>query len=441
MFLKLGIIGSGSIFSTHYKSYAYNKYVAPFGIYDRSRARAQQWVNKFKEELGWILDDAQDEGETEMVERTQFALDNLRAYDTAHELLDAADIFDICTPPSHHMPYAIMALERGKCAMNEKPPGLNYIETKKLLEVAANSAGKYQLNENWYWQPHVRLTGQLVHEGKIGTPTKVTVALGHTGPSWGYLGFFYDPFKNGGGCLTDMGPHSHAWAIGLIGEKITLDKIQCTSLTTGNLPERQIQDANGANVWKYTKYPFEDDSEDTFWGTTASGTPIEFHVHTSWAGIFQSAVIEGTEGKITYMNPGAGVPYIQFEGTDGSTEDIKPPPVEVGPEMIADTYSAECWGFTKMAVEGGDSPCGPAECHQLQTLITGTYLSNRRGGEPVTIDDIDAYCQTFIDAYPAWIVRDELIADLMSPFLADFYTSGMSTNDLLAGYDEDKPSV
>jgi predicted dehydrogenase len=339
------------------------------------------------------------------------------------------------------MPYAIMALERGKFAMSEKPPGLNYIETKKLLEVAANSTGKFQLNENWFWQSHVKKTGELVQEGKIGTPTTVTVALGHTGPSWGYLGFFYDPTKNGGGCLTDMGPHSHAWALGLVGEKVSIDKIQCTSLTTGNLPEREIQDANGANKWHYTRYPFEDDAEDTFWGTTASGTIIEFHVHTSWAGIFQSAVIEGTEGKLTFINTDPGKPLVQFEGTDGSTEDFTPPPVVAGPEMIQDTYSAECYNFTKMAVEGGDSPSGPAECHQLQTLITGTYLSNKRGGEPITTDDLDAYTQAFADAYPAWIVRDELVADLMAPFLANFYTAAMSTKDVLAGYDEDKPNV
>lgn len=439
-FLKLGIIGSGSIFNSHYKAYAYNKYVAPMGIYDRSTNRAQKWVERYKEELKWILEDAEGSHETEMAERTKYALDNLHVYETAYELIDAADIVDICTPPSHHMPYAIMALERGKYAMSEKPPGLNYIETKKLVEVAAKSKGKFQLNENWFWQNHVRQTAELVRAGKIGNPTKVTVALGHTGPSWGYLGFFYDPFKNGGGCLTDMGPHSHAWALGLIGEKVTIDKIQCKSMSAGNLKEREIKDSNGANVWHYRRFPFEDDVNDTLSCTTASGKKVECNVHTSWAGIFQEAVIEGTKGKIVYKHPEKGAPSIQFQGKDGTKEDFKLKPLEVGPEMIADTYTAECWGFTKLAVEGGDSPCGPAECHQLQTCITGTYLSNRRG-KPVTIADIDAYTQKFVDAYPAWIVREELIADLMSPFLANFYTALTSTDDTLQAYDKEKPKI
>src|SRR5579863_4790743 len=54
--------------------------------------------------------------------REKFADDcHVKSFATLEELCDAADVIDICAPPSTHEPLAVQALERGKHVVIEKP--------------------------------------------------------------------------------------------------------------------------------------------------------------------------------------------------------------------------------------------------------------------------------------------------------------------------------
>ncbi|HEV2492264.1 MAG TPA: Gfo/Idh/MocA family oxidoreductase [Terriglobia bacterium] len=54
--------------------------------------------------------------------REKFAGDcHVKSFATLEELCDAADVIDICAPPSTHEPLAVQALERGKHVVIEKP--------------------------------------------------------------------------------------------------------------------------------------------------------------------------------------------------------------------------------------------------------------------------------------------------------------------------------
>lgn len=423
--LRVGVVGCGSIFDTHFRAYLEHPSAVLTAFYDRVEARARAQLKRIQAITNWMRDDAREENEADIVERCKFILDNMQLFTSLDKLLDNVEIIDICAPNAYHIPYSIMALERGVNVMTEKPPARNYIETKQLLEVAAKSKAKFQLNENVYWANRTIDMGKLVREGKVGQVLKVETLLGHGGPSWGWNNFFMNPMLSGGGALVDMGPHSTAMALGALGygtviEKPEFEILKISSLKCkgGTKKLRTVEDADGLNKIEMTKFMFEDDVKYRAWikSDLAAKDAIIVTVSTSWAQNMASATVEGTEGTLGLELDENKHVIIAFYPKHGGDKEV----YKISPQA-RDEHELECIDFCTRVANQEQSKVDETFAHQMMILLSGTYLSNRLGDRvEVTPKQLDEYVQGF-EKYPRDIMVDEIVWDLMAPFTSDYF--------------------
>jgi len=143
--LKIAIVGAGNIVETAHLP-AYRK--AGFdvvGIFDVRIDRARQVAHQF---------------------------DIPKVYKDLEELLIDSDpqIIDIAVPPAFQSPIVTSVLEAGKHVLCQKPLAVTLSEAKLLVEQANKYRCKLAVNENMRWDPAMRASRYLLHEGWIGSP-------------------------------------------------------------------------------------------------------------------------------------------------------------------------------------------------------------------------------------------------------------------------------
>lgn len=126
------------------------------------------------------------------------------------------DLVDIGLPNFLHEKSAVLAAENGKHVICEKPLGRNADEARAMLEAVRRAGVIHCYAENHVFIPHVSKARQMIDEGIIGKPFWARCRVAHSGP---HSAWFWDPNLVGGGVLIDMGCHSVATALYLIGKK------------------------------------------------------------------------------------------------------------------------------------------------------------------------------------------------------------------------------
>ena len=434
-FVRVGIIGTGDIFNSHSQAYPDHPYAVVTAFYDRIKSRAQSWYERMKELMNMIRESYEDENPEDLEEDEKGLLEKVkifekeaRVYDTVKDLMVNVDVIDICTPNYAHAQYAIWALKVGKSVMVEKPPARCSLETQWLVEAAKNSKAKFQLNENFFWQAFVEKLGELVAAGKIGTVKKMNTMLGHTGPSWGFNNHFLNPSLSGGGCMSDMGIHAIGFGYGVVGQKFKVKNITAVKLKSGTQPERTMKDSDGWNVYELKRFLVEDHAKTKLTLINSeTQQEIKWTIETSWAKQMQGITIEGSEGTLALELNEKKQIIIAFYNKEGKREVIPIPP------QRRDSHVLECIEFCANIVEGKLVRVDAEWAHQMQIIISGTYLSWLKGfresdgsrGIEVTPEDLDKYYKSFIDAgTPTPILIEDIVYDLMSPFTEHYFTPG-----------------
>jgi predicted dehydrogenase len=149
----------------------------------------------------------------------------IRAISTLDELCEAADVIDLCTPPSTHEPLAIKALQRGKHVVIEKPftgyfgpraddfRGDIFPKEVMLREAVASSnrmlAAAFDAKrticyaENWVYAPAIQKEREIL----IKNGGQILWVIGeesHSGSHSPYYGIWK---FSGGGSLIGKGAH------------------------------------------------------------------------------------------------------------------------------------------------------------------------------------------------------------------------------------------
>ncbi|MCA0395036.1 MAG: Gfo/Idh/MocA family oxidoreductase [Proteobacteria bacterium] len=137
-----------------------------------------------------------------------------RWYDDAQALVDDPDVdaVYVATPPSTHLPYALMAMRAGKPAYVEKPMALDARECEAMLE--ASRASGVPLFVAYYRRalPRFLKVRDLLAGGAIGRPRLVRVLLQRgldascADPA--ALPWRVRPEIAGGGLFVDLGSHT-----------------------------------------------------------------------------------------------------------------------------------------------------------------------------------------------------------------------------------------
>lgn len=191
--LRLGIIGAGFIAKFQVRALAQMRGVEVAGITSRTRGHAEQ-VAQLAQALG---------------------VGSPVVYDSIRELASRVDVVAIYAP--NYVRVAMMeeivdAVQAGaalKGVICEKPLGRNVAEAARLVELADQAQLKTAYFENQLFMKPVRAQlAQLAPQiATMGPPLLVRAAEEHGGP---HEAWFWDPTRQGGGVLSDMGCHSIA---------------------------------------------------------------------------------------------------------------------------------------------------------------------------------------------------------------------------------------
>jgi predicted dehydrogenase len=245
--LKLGIIGAGFITRFHAKAIQQLRNIDIVGLTSRRRESAEATAAYIR-----------DLGVGEAI-----------VYDTITEMANHVDAIAIYAPNYTRiamMEEIVAAVKAGaplKGIICEKPLGRNMKEARRLVELAKEADLRTAYFENQiYMKPIQAQLAQLAPQQKTMGPLTLTRSSEeHGGP---HEAWFWDPTRQGGGVLSDMGCHSIAvgwYVLNPIGKSPTfLQPISVTAETAllkWGLPEarQRLMDKHGVD---YAKTPAED---------------------------------------------------------------------------------------------------------------------------------------------------------------------------------------
>jgi predicted dehydrogenase len=188
--MKAAVIGCGLIGKK--RASALPDYVELVGCFDEVSSVADHFATEFKthsfQSLGELLD----------IQELDFVIIATR-HDSLHSL-------------------AIAALNAGKSVFIEKPGAINYLEFKKVCEVARRSNLNVHVGYNHRHHPALKKAYGMLSNGSIGEVMFLRGRYGHGGRLGYEKEWRADKLKSGGGELIDQGTHLIDLSIGFLGE-------------------------------------------------------------------------------------------------------------------------------------------------------------------------------------------------------------------------------
>ena len=188
--MKAAVIGCGLIGKK--RALALPGYVELIGCFDEVGSVAESFATELKtsniESLGQLLD----------IQKLDFVIIATR-HDSLHSL-------------------AIAALNAGKHVFIEKPGAINYLEFKKVCELARKKNLSLHVGYNHRHHPALKKAYKLLNDGSIGKVMFLRGRYGHGGRLGYEKEWRADKLKSGGGELIDQGTHLIDLSIGFLGE-------------------------------------------------------------------------------------------------------------------------------------------------------------------------------------------------------------------------------
>jgi len=294
------------------------------------------------------------------------------------EMEGTIDFIDIITHNLLHVPFAIKALERNINVMVEKPPAMNWLETKFLMEAENKSKAKYQLAEHVCFEKPIWTLYNLLKKSlrkQLGQIRYVEVNFGHGGPYMPYyisketkLPHFVDFMESGGGALQDLGPHGISTAYWLLGNEIENLKCKTTVL------KRRIKDRKLSGVSVNSLVEDYAIAEIICYDKQYNNEFI-MKCTTSWCGqppgermliIFENGTLKLSRSKILKkLEPILIKP-------DGKVIRI---PLEKDVYHPFDSKIREAQIFADQIIKGEKSFCDSSYAHRLEQIISMHYFS------------------------------------------------------------------
>jgi predicted dehydrogenase len=188
--MKAAVIGCGLIGKK--RAFALPDYVELVGCFDDVASAAEAFAREFKtssfQSLAELLD----------IQELDFVIIATR-HDSLHSL-------------------AIAALNAEKHVFIEKPGAINYLEFKKVCELARKKNLRLHVGYNHRHHPALKKAYELLNEGSIGEVMFLRGRYGHGGRLGYEKEWRADKLKSGGGELIDQGTHLIDLSIGFLGE-------------------------------------------------------------------------------------------------------------------------------------------------------------------------------------------------------------------------------
>ncbi|MGX7164138.1 Gfo/Idh/MocA family protein [Enterococcus massiliensis] len=197
--LKIGLIGCGTMGSTHskaYKSIANAKLTQVFDIrIEKSKVVADEHganICKNFEEM----------------------------------LKQEIDILDICLPTYLHAEYAISAMNAGKNVFCEKPMAISTETASQMIKVANQNNVKLSIGHVLRFFPQYDNAIKLIKQNKVGVPKLIRTIRNQALPEWSWENWYLD-YEKSGGPILDLIIHDIDWCINNFGD---VDYVYCQTI-------------------------------------------------------------------------------------------------------------------------------------------------------------------------------------------------------------------
>ncbi|MBO5479781.1 MAG: Gfo/Idh/MocA family oxidoreductase [Clostridia bacterium] len=138
--------------------------------------------------------------------REKASADGFCVYDTAEDFFKTdIDLVLIATPNNFHKDYSVMAMEKGKNVVCEKPACMSVKELEEVLAVSKKTGKLYTIHQNRRFDVDYVIAKKIVEEGKIG---KLFMLESRLYSNRGFSkGGWKAKYETGGGLLYDWGIH------------------------------------------------------------------------------------------------------------------------------------------------------------------------------------------------------------------------------------------
>jgi predicted dehydrogenase len=145
---------------------------------------------------------------------------NTHNFKSLGELLDIQELDFVIIATRHDSLHslAIAALNAGKHVFIEKPGAINYLEFKRVCEVARRNDLNVHVGYNHRHHAALKKAYELLNDGSIGDVMFLRGRYGHGGRLGYEKEWRGDKLKSGGGELIDQGTHLIDLSIGFLGE-------------------------------------------------------------------------------------------------------------------------------------------------------------------------------------------------------------------------------
>jgi predicted dehydrogenase/nucleoside-diphosphate-sugar epimerase len=208
--IKVGLLGAGYILNAHANALRAIPSAKMAAICDISEGRAEKAARQFG------------------IPKVFTSLDEM--------LQSPVDVVHVLLPPQLHEDAAEKIILAGKSVFMEKPMGPSSERCGYLVKLAKDKGVKLGVDHNFLFAPAYESLRESVRSGACGTIDHVTVnwlyALGliQLGPFNNWM------FQSPGNLLLELGPHSVAYALDLLGP---LDDLACKASDPIDLPGHQ----------------------------------------------------------------------------------------------------------------------------------------------------------------------------------------------------------
>jgi predicted dehydrogenase/phage shock protein A len=394
--VRVAGIGTGGIFrGAHLPAYLDIPQMQLVALCDPDKEAQDLAYKRMQSLTETKIQQARERHDIAAVERLERDLEEVRIVEDISQVIAEipTDICDICTQPFLHVPLSIQALEAGINVMCEKPISRSWLETERLIPAIQRSGKLYQHNENWLWDADYYTAKKLVDAGAIGEPILMFLAQAHGGPEGN--GKFWNPHFGGGGALLDNGIHAigAAWFVCGLEKVPTLVKAAEPFGMSIRMPDRIIDG-------RFQKVTVDDDAhilirfEDPQTKTWATA-----HVEGSWSerDSPETAVI-GTTGKIVFKRE-ENVRYaVVLDAYDRETRRLR----VSGPtwQHWPSSHYGEILNFVECVRHGVPSICTAEFGADNSAIVGASYLSEKRGKQPVHIEEFKAFAREIAAKYP-----------------------------------------
>lgn len=203
-----------------------------------------------KAEIVGIADKDQDRIKA-LAERYGFT--GYKAYDDFKVAIEDCDcdLVDICLPNFLHYEPALLAIEKGRDIISEKPLATTVEHAQAMVDAAKKKGTHIYYAEDWLFAPAINRALELIKEGSIGELKYMRLREAHSGS--------HSPFAQkiaycGGGSMIHLGIHPVCFALAQKNNEWT----EVVAMTSGGGEKNMIHNGMEGEDWAAAIIRFKD---------------------------------------------------------------------------------------------------------------------------------------------------------------------------------------